>query len=232
MARITRKELKSDKFAFEVEHTVAFFEEHRKDAIRYGAIALAALLLILGYSMYARHRHTDREEALTQAITMQEAAIAPVSTNGGMVFPTQEAKDQAATKAFAEIRTKYSSSVEAEVAGYYLGSILADQGKLADAEKARSEVAQKGDAKYASLAKLSLSQMYFSDGRDDQGEKVLRDLMAHPTEFVSKEQATISLARSIMAKKPAEAGKLLEPLRSRNDAVGQIDLTLSGELPK
>lgn len=232
MARITRKELKSDKFAFEVEQTVTFFEEHRKDAIRYGAIALAALLLILGYSVYARHRHTDREEALTQAITMQEAAIAPVSTNGGMVFPTQEAKDQAATKAFAEIRTKYSSSAEAEVAGYYLGSILADQGKLADAEKALSEVAQKGEAKYASLAKLSLSQMYFSDGRDDQGEKVLRDLMAHPTEFVSKEQATISLARSIMAKKPAEAGKLLEPLRARNDAVGQIALTLSGELPK
>jgi predicted negative regulator of RcsB-dependent stress response len=182
--------------------------------------------------VYARHRHTDREEALTQAITIQEAAIAPVSTNGGMVFPTQEVKDQAATKAFAEIRTKYSSSAEAEVAGYYLGSILADQGKLADAEKALSEVAQNGEAKYASLAKLSLSQMYFSDGRDAQGEKVLRDLIAHPTEFVSKEQAAISLARSIMAKKPAEAGKLLEPLRSRNDAVGQIAITLSGELPK
>ena len=37
MARITRKELKTDKFALEVEHTVNFFEEHQKEIIRYGA---------------------------------------------------------------------------------------------------------------------------------------------------------------------------------------------------
>ena len=35
VARITRKELKSDKFALEVEHTVTFFEEHQKELIRY-----------------------------------------------------------------------------------------------------------------------------------------------------------------------------------------------------
>ena len=37
MARITRKDLKTDKFALEVGHTVDFFEEHRREVVRYGA---------------------------------------------------------------------------------------------------------------------------------------------------------------------------------------------------
>ena len=232
MARITRKELKTDKFALEVEHTVDFFEEHRQEIIRYGAIALAAILLILGYGVYNRHRHTEREQALTQAITTQEAAIAPYSTNGGLTYPTQQAKDEAATKAFTEIRTKYPGSAEAEVAGYYLGCIQADEGKMADAAKTLEDVARKGSARYASLARLSLAQLYFAEGRSDQGEKLLRDMIAHPTVFVSKDQATISLAGYLMTKKPEEARKLLTPLLSGNDAVAQVALSMAGQLPR
>ena len=65
-------------------------------------------------------------------------------------------------------------------------------------------MAEKADEKYASLAKLSLASIYFADGRADQGEAVLRDLMAHPTSFVSKEQAAVTLARFLTPKKPAE----------------------------
>jgi len=81
------------------------------------------------------------------------------------------------------------------------------------------------------FAKFSLAQIYFSDGRADEGEKVLRDLIAHPTVYVSSDQATIALARFIGPKKPAEARKLLDPLRSKPGAVGQTALSVYGELP-
>jgi predicted negative regulator of RcsB-dependent stress response len=74
-----------------------------------------------------------------------------------------------AIRVFAELQTKYSGSAEGEIAQYYLGSIKADQGKLAEAEKLFQEVAQKGDEKYASLAKLSLAQILFADGRAGVG---------------------------------------------------------------
>ncbi|MBS1859787.1 MAG: hypothetical protein JST11_30730, partial [Acidobacteria bacterium] len=108
--------------------------------------------------------------------------------------------------------------------------IKADQGKLAEAEKIFQEVADKGNENYASLAKYSLAQIYFSDGRSQQGEKILRELMAHPTIYVSKEQATIALARFLGPKNPAEARKLLEPLRNAPDAVSSVALTMIGEL--
>lgn len=233
MARITRKELKTDRFALEVGHTVTFFEDHQKELIRYGAGAIAVILLIIGYTWYSRHQHAVREEVLARAIQIQESSVGP--PNPGQTttqnFPTQEAKDEVALKAFGDLASKYSGSEEGEIGQYYMGAIKADQGKLAEAEKDFKEVADKGNAKYASLAKFALAQIYFADGRDDQGESTLRDLIAHPTIYISKEQATISLARFIGHKKPAEARKLLDPLRSQQGPVGQSALSAYSDLP-
>ena len=230
MSRITRKELKTDKFALEVEHGLTFFEEHKAEVGKYAGIAAAVIVLILGYTIYQRREHGVREQALAAAIRVQEAPVG-VSGNGGVSFPSQEAKDQESIRVFSDLQAKYSGSAEGEIAQYYLGSIKADQGKLAEAEKLYQEVSQKGDDKYASLAKFALAQIYFSDGRADQGEKMLRDLIANPTVFVSADQAAISLARSIGQKKPAEARKLLDPLRNKPGSVGQVALTTLGELP-
>jgi predicted negative regulator of RcsB-dependent stress response len=231
VARITRKELKSDKFALEVEHTFTLFEEHQQEIIRYGGIALGVIVLIIGYMWYANHQRGVREEALARAIQVQEAPVGPPSPGQNLNFPTQEAKDQAATRAFTELQSQYSGKDEGLIATYYLASIAADQGKLAEAEKGYKAVADKADAKYSSLAKLSLAQIYFADGRGDQGEAMLRDLIAHPTIFVSKEQATITLARYLAPKKPAEARKLLDPLRAEPGSVGQVALSIYSELP-
>jgi len=231
VSRITRKELKTDQVALQVSHGLTFFEEHRDQVGKYAGIAAVIAVLIVGYSIYSRNEHARREAALGQAIRVQEAGVG-VSGNGGLAFPTQEAKDTEALRVFSDIRGKYSGTAEGEVAQYYLASIKADQGKLAEAEKLFQEVSEKGDEKYASLAKLSLAQLYFADGRSDQGEKVLRELMNRPTVFVSKEQATIMLARYLGPKKPAEARKLLEPLRTIQGAVSQIALTMLGELPQ
>jgi hypothetical protein len=55
--------------------------------------------------------------------------------------------------------------------------------------------------------------------------------MDHPTIYISKEQATISLAHFIARKNPVEARKLLEPLRSQQGAIGQSAIQVLGELP-
>jgi predicted negative regulator of RcsB-dependent stress response len=228
VARITRKQLKSDKFAQEVGLTVTFFEEHKEEITRYGAIIAVVGLLLAGYLYYQRKQHGVREEALTKAIQVQEAPVGPTA-NGGPGFPTQEAKDREALRVFSDLRNKYAGNEEGEIAEYYLGAIQADQGRLAEAEKSFQEAA-KGSQNYASLAKLSLAQIYFAGGRSDLGEKTLRELIAKPTIFVSKEQAAITLARYLMPTKPAEARKLLDPLRKVPGAVGQMAIQAYGEV--
>jgi hypothetical protein len=80
------------------------------------------------------------------------------------------------------------------------------------------------------LAKLSLAQIYFSDGRTAQGETALRELIAKPTVFVSKEQATIMLARFLGPTKPEEARKLLEPLITVPGGVSQVAVEVSNAM--
>ena len=92
-------------------------------------------------------------------------------------------------------------------------------------------MAANGDERYAPLAKLSLADVYFAEGKVDQAQKVLEDLAAHPTLFVSKEQAQIALARGLIPVKPAEARKILDPLRITPGAAGQVALQLYGQLP-
>jgi predicted negative regulator of RcsB-dependent stress response len=231
VARITRKELKSDKFAQEVGLTVTFFEEHQKDVVRYGGIGVAVALLIAGFVIYQRHEHAARQQELAQAIRLQETSVSPTPTAGQASFPTQEAKDQAAIKAFTDIVTKHSGSDEGQIAEYYLGAIHSDQGKLIDAEKNFLDLANHGDKNYASLAKIALAEIYFSDGRSDQGEKTLRDLMANPTIFVSKEQAAITLARHLTGRNNAAARTLLAPIKDGKSAVSAIAQQMYSQLP-
>lgn len=233
MARITRKELKADTFALEVEHTLTLFEDHKQDILRYGGIAVVVVLLVVGLLVYRGRQHTSREAALSRAILVEQTPVGapPPGATNTSAFPTQQVKDDTAIKIFTDVKNQYPGSDEGEIAQYFLGTIQANQGKLADAEKNLQQAAQTGDAKYNSLAKLALGEVYFADGKIDQGKQVLEDLAAHPTIFVSKEQALLAEARALIPVRPADARKILDGLRNTPGTVSQVALTLYGQLP-
>jgi tetratricopeptide (TPR) repeat protein len=229
-ARITRKELKTDKFAVEVEHTVDYVTQHRRQLLIYSSIVLVVVVVVVAISFYLRHQRTLREQALSDAIQIQEAPVGPPNPGALITFPTEDAKRAAAVKALSAVAAKYPQSDEGTIAKYYLGSGAADQGKMTEAEKLYKEAAAAGDRNYASLARFSLAQVYFAENRPAEAEKILRDLMEHPTVFVSKEQATVALAKGIAPSRRAEALKLLEPLRTQAGVVSQVAINAVNEL--
>ena len=231
VARITRKELKTDKFALEVGHTVDFFEEHHTEIVRYGAVLLAVAAVVVAIMFYRGHLHTIRQEALAHALQIQSAPVGQAPPGAEISFPTQDAKDKEVAKAFSELASKDSGTDEGYIAEYYVGCVAADQGKLSEAEKRFQHVAESANKRYASLANLALGQVYFAEGKTGQGEKLLRSLMDHPTIFVSKDQATITLAKALAHTKPAEARKLLDPLRAVAGPVSQTAIQAYAALP-
>jgi len=63
-------------------------------------------------------------------------------------------------------------------------------------------------------------------------EKILRDAMANPSLTVSKEHATIVLGELLAQTNPAEAHKLIDPLRtSLRGAISRTAITDSANLP-
>lgn len=232
MDRITRKELKQDKFAVEVTQTVGYLAEHRTATIRYGAAGLVAIALIAGIFTYRSHQRTARSQALTAALEVRQAPVGPTRPDALVKsYATEDQKRKAEITAFSDVASKYSGSDEGTVAQYYLATIAADQGNMAGAEQALKEVIDNGSKGYASLAKLSLADIYKSQNKTAEGEKLIRSVVQDPTEYVSKEQATIALARYIATSNPAEARKLLEPLRTERNAISRVALNELQTLP-
>jgi len=68
LKRITRKNLKSDKFAEEVTTIWDWTAEHKTEVVRYGSIALAVVLIAAGIFYYLRYQANQREDALAAAL--------------------------------------------------------------------------------------------------------------------------------------------------------------------
>jgi len=211
--RLTRKELKSDRFALEVQHSIQVVSDHRQQLTRWGTIAGVVAILVIAVVVYRNHEHVVRQEALHAAQQLQNASIGPQQNELSVSFPTQAERDKAVSKSFTELAAKYSGTDEGLIAEFFLGTNAADQGKLSEAEKRLKVVADAG-IPYSALAKLSLAQVYSAEGKLADGEKLVQSLIDHPTPLVSKEAATIALAELIQLKDPQRARKLLEPLRS------------------
>ena len=232
MARLTRKELKSDKFALEVQHSVEYVSEHRKQLIRWGAIGAGVLIVVIAIFFYRNHEHAARQEALYDAMRIENAQVGKSGNDFDLTFATDTERVKAANKAFTEIATKYSGSEEAAIADYFLGANAADDGNLAEAEK-RLKVATEASGAFSSIAKMALAQIYGTEGKVSEGEKLIQSVIDHPTILVSKEEATIELAQLIGKTDPARARKMLEPFRtSTRPNLSRAAVSALGDLGK
>lgn len=229
MDRITRKELKQDRFAQEVGHTVEFLGEHRQQAIRIGIVAVAVIVLILGVLAWRRYQQNNRAAALSTAMEIHNASVGP-NPYSIRVFNTAEEKRKAETQAWSDLAARYPGTAEGTIGEYYLGVLAADQGNLAQAEKHFKAVTDEGNKNYASLAALTLADIYQAQGKQSDAEAVLRKLVDNPTEFVSKQEAQLALAKALAKTKPDEARKILEPLRTERTAISRAAIGLMAEL--
>ena len=228
---LSRKELKQDNVALKVEETTHFLSMHRTLAMRVGAIALAVLVIGLGSWFFISSRRDAREQALVAALTLQDATVGAASPSGGPAFSTDAAKADAVRKAFNSIISQDEGTEEAYTAEYYLAGIDVANARTDDGLKKYDNVASGAGADLASLAKLAKAQVLLSLGRLPEAQVVLKDLMAHPTSMVSKEQAGIILAKGIAATQPEEARKLLLPIAEMHSDISEAAVTAIAELP-
>ena len=77
MDRISRKELKKDKFREELASTVEYVGLHRQQMVRYGAIVVALVLAVLGWRYYSKQKAAERQSVLQAAMDIQNRQIGP-----------------------------------------------------------------------------------------------------------------------------------------------------------
>ena len=234
MDRQTRKDLKSDKFAEEVFDVFDYASAHKTEVVRYGGILLALVVIGLGVMYYNRYQAGVRQDALAKALLIDDASVGAAPDQGGRLhFNTEDEKSKAREPAFADIAARYAGTQEGAIAEIYLAGWAVDKGDLAGAEKRFKRAVDDAPKAYAALARLALAQVYASESKTADAEKMLRELIANPASTVSKEQATIVLGQLLANSKPEEAHKLLDPLReSTRIPVSRAAITAVGSIPK
>ena len=220
-SEFTRHDLKTDRFAVEVEHTVDYFSLHRSQVVKIVAAVVVAAVIAGGVFLWRDQQAGVREQKLGEALSLQDAPVGGAAPSFGPSFPTEQAKQEAVRQTFQKLANDYAGTHQGSLAQYYLGSADLKANKLDDARKHLQVLADSSDKEYGSLAKLSLAQIAYAQGRPADGEKLLRDLIANPTDLVSKEQATLMLAIYLGKSNAAQARALLQPLVGVSGPVGQ-----------
>lgn len=229
---LTRKELKSDQVAVTVEQTVEYVQAHQQTLIR-AAIAVVALAVIIGGVIFYRgQQHGARDARLAEAMDVAQAPVGAAGSPDALSFLSMDAKAAEETKVFSKLASDYPGTDEGYIAEYYLAGVLASQAKLEEARKRYQDVADHANKNTASLAKFALAQIAFQENKSADAEALLKDLISHPTDMVSADQATVTLAEGVKTKNPAEARKLLEPLVKDTGEIAGTASRILNEIPK
>jgi len=92
--RQLKKVAKTDEFKEGFWHLIGFGSEHVADIKKYGAIALGALVLAGGIYFFVQHQADVREQALADAMKVDDATVANNPQPAAMHFDTEEQKQK------------------------------------------------------------------------------------------------------------------------------------------
>jgi TolA-binding protein len=185
------------------------------------------LLVAGGIWYFLKNREAERTTALAEAI---EVSTHPPS-QADDAFAAQRKKNVEVLKAFQSVIDRYPGTNQAGVAYQYIGSLRASENSFPEAEAALKNAIQHGNPDTASQAKYTLAQVYAAQGKEADAQKIYRELMNSPSLYVSKEQATIALAQSLVRTNPEEARKVIEPLKSmKSPAITEAVINITAEL--
>lgn len=231
-SHLSRKDLKNDPLAKEVEQGVEYVVHHKSQAKLALTLGVVLVLAAGGYLFFRNQQAAARAEAYANARKITSATIGSAAQTGALSFPTQDDKDKALMAAYTKVADDYPGTTEGSLAQMSLASLKMDKGDVDAAVSAYRQVIDKGPAELASTAKLTVAQLLWGQGKVDEGKKMLQDLVDHPTEFVSADQAKLTLARLQIDSNPAEAKKLLETLTSAGSpSVKMLATDLANQIP-
>ena len=220
MARISRKQLKQDRFAEEVGHSVVYVSSHRRQFLIWGGITIALIIGIVSYTGYRRTLSAEAKAEFQKAVEMYHGKVDTQEQPGGITFPTTIARVRDTTEQLEKVKTEYADGEEAVGASYYLALLEIEREKVEEAQtRLEALVDEKGE--YAALARLALADLHARREEDEQARRHYQHLIDNPTRVVPKARAQLALARYLSnTDKEEEAKTIFEEMMKQPGTAG------------
>jgi len=176
MDRQHRHDLKHDKFVDEIGALSVRARANQRMLLTIGGAVVVIAAIAFGLYFYRANREEGAQQGLATAIETAEASIGETKPEGstGPHFKTEAERNAAAEKAFTDIRSKWSGTDAADIAGLYLARMAVAKG---DVKTARTHleafVNDHGDNILVGTARFSLYQLRIENGEAAQVAKEL-----------------------------------------------------------
>jgi tetratricopeptide (TPR) repeat protein len=216
----TKAALKQDQFIDTTKHGLEWASENRRSVI-VSSITLAAVIILLvgGAALY---NSRENQASVAFGAAMQEYQT-PLATPGQQVppgmktYPDIAARAKAANALFLAAANKYSMMPDGKVSRYFAGLTYMEAGENASAESTLKDVSGFMNSDVASLAKLSLAQLYRQTGRNPQAIDLYNQLTAKPSNTVPPGLAQLQLVELYQAQgQPDQAKKIYAQLKDKD----------------
>jgi hypothetical protein len=225
-----KEQLQHDHFTDAVSGVVSYAQANRQQITRWVVIVVALLLVAGGVWGFRSYQKGQRQTELSSALTVVNVQVGPAS-EFTKTFPTEEAKNAAASKALSDVVAKDGSSNEGMIALYNLATLKAKK----DQNSAAADFKRVADSgrDVAPLAKIALAQIYMGQNKPAEAKDLLRSIVSNPTDLVSKAQAQILLAQTEATANPLDSKGTLKMISAddqKRPAVSRAADALSAQL--
>ncbi len=214
MAKISRKELKHDRFAEEVGQSVAYVSSHRRQLLLGGGGGIVLLVGLLAWTGYRQTNRLEAHAALQEAIGFYHGKVDTQQQLGGITFPTTIARFRDTREQLEKVIADYPGGEQEIAAGYYLALLDVEQEKREDAKTRLEALASRGEGEYVALVRLALADLYAQEKQQEQASRHYKHLIDHPTRLVPKERSQLAYAHLLSDTDPETAKTLLEEVRA------------------
>jgi predicted negative regulator of RcsB-dependent stress response len=216
----TKAALKTDRFVTTTEHGLTWANQNRRSVI----ITSAILLLVIIAAVASVTIYRDRSDAAATAFgAAMQAYQTPLADPGQPVPPgtktyaSASERAKAANALFNDVAARYGMTPSGKLARYFSALTYIEAGQTQSAEDALKKIASGWDSNLASLAKLSLAQLYQDTNRDPQAIDLYNQLAAKPTATVPDGIAQLQLAELYGDEnKPEAARKIYAQLKDKD----------------
>jgi tetratricopeptide (TPR) repeat protein len=201
MDRVTRHQIKHDKFVEDVGTAYSFMRSHSR-GVWLGVGALALLIVgVAAWLIVQEKSETQGQARLSEAIDIMNAPVesgfSETTPSTELKFKSEQEKVTKAQPIFEEVATKYKGTDAADIAGLYLARFAAERGDIAAARPMlETFLREHPDHILGGAAKRSLYEIRIAAGEGQQVIPELEKELADPDNALPHDVVLALLAQS------------------------------------
>jgi len=225
MKRTERKHLKENELQTFARETRDRLEGRRRESTAIVAVLVVIGVIAIGYFAWRERVQTRAHALLADAVAVQAARVGPppaagtpAANAGGLSFPTERERAQAALTKLRIAADAYPSTDAGLYARYQQAASYMTLGQPKEAAATYQQVIDRaGDKIYGQMAKLGLAEAHARAGQYDQAINTFRELSLRKDGPLPVDGILMQLGRTYL-----DAGKRVEAQQTFNRLVEEF----------